>query len=90
VVRTVLFGVWTGMEPNRPDGTCLHPDGAATTRQTVSKTVWTRATCLFVPNAARVQTTLMHRPDGDPTEALYTPDCRILSHTPHNLLFGIL
>jgi len=52
--------------------------------------VQTRATCLLVPNAARVRTMLMYRPDGDPTEAIYTLDCRILSHTPHNLLFGIL
>jgi hypothetical protein len=47
---------------------------AATTGRTVSKTVQTRATCLLVPNAARVWTTLMHRPDGDPTEAIYTPE----------------
>jgi hypothetical protein len=63
---------------------------AATTGRTISKTVRTHATCLLFSNAARVRTTLMHRLDGDPTEAIYTPDCRILSHTPHNLLIGIL
>jgi hypothetical protein len=47
---------------------------AATTGRTVSKTVRTRATCLLVPNATRVQTTLMYRPDEDPTEAIYTPE----------------
>jgi len=45
---------------------------AATTGWTVSKTVRTRATCLLVPNAARVWTKLLHRSDGDPTEAIYT------------------
>jgi hypothetical protein len=47
---------------------------AVTTGRTVSKTVWTRPTCLLVPNAALVRTTLMHRPDGDPTKAIYTPE----------------
>jgi len=56
------------MEP-----TCIRT-GAETTGRTVSKTVWTHATCLLVPNAARVQTTLMHRPDGDTTEAIHTPE----------------
>jgi hypothetical protein len=64
------LGVWSRMEPNHPDGTCLRPDACPV----VSKTVWTRATCLLVPNAARVQMTLMHRSDGDPTEAIYTPE----------------
>jgi len=46
----------------------------ATTGRTVSKTVRTRATCLLVPNASRVRTTLVYRPDRDPTEAIYTPE----------------
>jgi len=46
---------------------------AATIGRTISNTVQTCATCLLVPNVARVRTTLMHRPDGDPTEAIYTP-----------------
>jgi hypothetical protein len=62
----------------------------ATIGRTVSKTVRMCATCLLVPNALCVRTMLMHLPDGDSTEAIYTPDCRILSHTRHNLLFGIL
>jgi hypothetical protein len=51
---------------------------AATTGRTVSHTVRTRATCLHVPNAARVQTTLMLRSDGDPTVSINTPARRIL------------
>jgi len=45
-----------------------------TTGQTVSKTVQTCATCPHVPNAAHVRTKLLHSPDGDPTEAIYTPE----------------
>jgi hypothetical protein len=57
----------------------------------VSKTVRTRATCLLVPNAARVRTKLLHHPDGGPTDKGYIyPKIAIHSHTPHNLLFGIL
>jgi hypothetical protein len=74
VVRTVLF--WSpngnGAQSSRrdllasgrvrqlPEGRLVKPSGLAT--------------CLLVHNAARVWTTLMHRPDGDPTEAIYTPE----------------
>jgi hypothetical protein len=43
---------------------------AVTSGRTVSNTVRTRTTCLLVPNAARVRTTLMHRSDRDPIEAI--------------------
>jgi hypothetical protein len=62
---------WSPIVRTRP--ACVRTR-AATTGGTVSKTVWTRATCLLVPNAARVRTKLLHRPDGDPTEAIYTPE----------------
>jgi hypothetical protein len=42
----------------------------ATNGRTVKLTVRTRATCPLVSNAARVQTTLLHRLDGDPTGSI--------------------
>jgi hypothetical protein len=59
----------------------------ATNGQTVELFVRTRAVCPLVSNAAHVWTTLIHRLDGDPTEAIYTPGHR-LSTLPHqNLTF---
>jgi hypothetical protein len=52
--------------------------------------VRTRETSLLISEAARVRTALIHRLDGDPTEAIYGADCRIPSHTPQNLFFGIV
>jgi len=56
---------------------------AATTGQTVSKTVWTRATCPHVPNAARVRTKLLHRPEGGPHKGYIYPRIAALSSIPH-------
>jgi hypothetical protein len=39
-------------------------------------------TCLHGSEAARVRTALIHRPDRDPTGAIYTPGHRILHPTP--------
>jgi hypothetical protein len=90
-----VWSIWTDMWSGQyslgvQTGPACVRTRAASTGRTVSKTVRTSVTCLLVPNAARVRTTLIHRLDRDPTEAIYTPDCHILSHTPHNLLFGIL
>jgi hypothetical protein len=58
-----------------PDGTLLESGREwSPIVQTEPACVRTRATCLLVPNAARVRTRLMHRPDKDPTEAIYTPE----------------
>jgi len=62
---------WSPIVRTRP--ACVRTS-AVTTGRTVSKTVRTRVTCLLVPNAARVRTTLMHRPDRYPIEAIYTPE----------------
>jgi hypothetical protein len=42
--------------------------------------VRTRATSLLRSEAASVQTSSIHRPDGDPTEAIKTPARRIFSY----------
>jgi hypothetical protein len=50
----------------------------------VSHTIRTRATCLHVSNAARIRTTLILCPDGDPTVSINTTTRRILS-LPHKI-----
>jgi len=50
----------------------------------------TRVTSLLLFEAESVRTSSIHRPDGDPTEAIKTPAHRILPHTPQNLNFWLL
>jgi hypothetical protein len=50
--------------------------------------VRTCVTVLLLSEAARVRTSSKHRPDGDPTEAINSPDRRSLSHTPQNPFFS--
>jgi hypothetical protein len=60
--------------------TCAAPKG-----RTIRIDVRTLATCPHGSEAARVRTALIDRPDGDPTEAIYTPGRR-LSTLPHQNL----
>jgi hypothetical protein len=48
--------------------------------------VWTRATVLFLSEAASVRTSSIHCPDGDPTATIKCPDRRIL-FIPHKIRF---
>jgi hypothetical protein len=91
VVQTAL--------PWSPDG-----DGAHMSRQDLTESgralsssserslyiVRTRATSLLLSEAASVRTSSIHRPNGDPTEAIKTPARRILPYTPQNLKFWLL
>jgi hypothetical protein len=72
VVRTGSGYVWTRAEPNG---------------RTIKIDVRMRATSLHGSEAARVQTALIHRPDGDPTDAIYTLVRRISLIPHHNLFF---
>jgi hypothetical protein len=70
VVRTGSGYVWTRAAPNG---------------RTIRIDVRTCATCPLIFEAVRVRTALIHRPVGDPTEAIYTPSRR-LSTLPHQNL----
>jgi hypothetical protein len=48
------------------------------------------ATCPHGSEAARIRTALIHHPDGDPTEAIYTPGRYFASLPHHNLTFWLL
>jgi hypothetical protein len=69
--------VRTGMEPTCPD----RPDGVRTRAVII---VRTRATSLLLFEAASVRTSSIHRPDGDPTEAINSHARRILT-LPHKI-----
>jgi hypothetical protein len=60
---------------------------AASFGWTVRLIVLKRATSLLIFDAARVWTALLHCPDGDPAEAIYTPGCHFSSLPHHNLTF---
>jgi hypothetical protein len=91
VVRTALS--WS------PDGDGAHMSGQDLTesRLVLSSSserslyiVWTRATSLLLSEAASVRTSSIHRPDGDPTEAIKTP-ARHIHSLPHKIIvFGCL
>jgi len=46
-----------------------------------------RTTSLLIFEAVRVRTALIHRPVGDPIEAIYTPGRHFSSLPHHNLTF---
>jgi hypothetical protein len=62
--------------------TCTVPNG-----RTIRINIRKHATYPLISKAASVLTTLIHRPDGDPTGAIYTPGRCILHPTPQNLTF---
>jgi hypothetical protein len=59
---------------------------AATNGRTVRILIRTRATCLHGFEAARVQTALIHRSDGDPTGPINSWSPHILSTPPKSFL----
>jgi hypothetical protein len=83
-----------------PDGTLLESglgwsphvrtrsDGVRTRAVIIVRTslyiVRTRATSLLLFEATSIRTSSTHRPDGDPTEAINIPACRILT-LPHKI-----
>jgi len=76
------------MELRRPNGSCLtsrraQPASSGRLRLIVQ----TRATILLIFEVARVQTALIYRPDGGPTEAIYIPLLASFHHTPQNPSF---
>jgi hypothetical protein len=87
VVRMVL--------PWSPDGDGAHMSGQDLTESGPALSssferylyiVRTRTTFLLLSEAASVRTSSIHRPDGDPTEAIKCPDRRIL-FIPHKISF---
>jgi len=70
-----------------PDSSDFVQTHTATYGQTVRLPVRTGATCSLVSNSPRVWTTLLHRPDGDPTGSIKGPGPRILS-LPHQKVFS--
>jgi len=58
---------------------------AAPNGRTIRIDVRTRATCPLISEVARIRTALIHRPNEDPTEAIYTPG-HCLSTLPHQNL----
>jgi hypothetical protein len=85
VVRTAIS--WS------PDGDGAHMSGqelmeSVRTLSSLSERslyiVRTRATSLLLSEAASVRTSSIHRPDGDPTEAINSPAHRILT-IPHSI-----
>jgi len=89
--RRQFLGVRTGMELRRPDGSCLtsgHAQLASGRR--LKLIVRTRATYLLITDTVRVQTALIHRSDGEPTEAIYTPKSPISPSYPTKSLFWAL
>jgi hypothetical protein len=74
----------------RPDGLSWCPNGWIFVVRTRSGYVPTRATCLHGSEAVRVRTALIHRPDGDPTEAIYTLVAAYPLYPTKIFLFGIL
>jgi hypothetical protein len=82
-----MFGVWTELEPCRPDDPCLTSgQGLAYSSGRRLYIVRTRVTCLLLSEVASVLTSSLHHPDGDPTATIITPDCRTLS-LPHKIWF---
>jgi hypothetical protein len=76
------------MELRRPDDICLtsrraRPASGGQLRLIVR----TRATNMLISEAAGVRTALIYLPEERPTEAIYTPECRSLHHTPQNPSF---
>jgi hypothetical protein len=89
--RRQFLGVRTGMELRRPDGSSLtsgHAQLASGRR--LKLIVRTRATYLLITDTVRVQTALIHRSDGEPTEAIYTPKSPISPSYPTKSLFWAL
>jgi hypothetical protein len=87
----------------RPDGYSWRPDGwslvvqtgssyvrtrAATNGRMVRILVRTHAICPLVSNAARIRTTLIHRPDGDPTCPIYRQSPLVLLTPPKSLFLA--